>query len=392
MSASELPPPLRAAEPGTFAQKSLTIRFPKLVDQVMAQNTYPGSIREGLLRLKDELVYQAPARPLVGTQPDVEKWNAQLSAWGNVSWVELPWYFAEALFFRHLLEAVMYFEYGSWMGIDPFQSLKDEQTQKDVRHFEQEAAGSRHFSPEKECASLLLDCLWGNYVDLSNFYTEFASPGSQETQAEALLVNHTEEIAAFLSQGMRSLAYVTDNIGIELFFDIKLIDFLLTAGWVQALTVHLKDHPFFISDAMPKDLLASLRALSKSAAAPVRQMASRVVGYISAGKLQLRVHPLWTSGDTFFNEAGSINRVLEGTEAAVFKGDLNYRRLLGDYHWPPTTRVEKILEYLPIPVILLRTLKSEVIAGLKAGQFEQLSAIDPEWQTGGKKGIVQLVR
>ena len=48
------------------------------------------------------------------------------------------------------------------------------------------------------------------------------------------------------------------------------------------------------------------------------------------------------------------------------KGDLNYRRLVGDRLWPPTTPFADVTAYFPGPVAALRTLKSDVIVGLDA--------------------------
>jgi hypothetical protein len=73
----------------------------------------------------------------------------------------------------------------------------------------------------------------------------------------------------------------------------------------------------------------------------------------------------------------------------ISKGDANYRRFLGDAHWPPTTPFEAIVEYFPAPLVALRALKSEVIAGLAPGQAEQLQQEDPDWMVDGLRGIVQ---
>jgi hypothetical protein len=40
-------------------------------------------------------------------------------------------------------------------------------------------------------------------------------------------------------------------------------------------------------------------------------------------------------------------------------------------------------------LLSLRTLKADVIAGLKSGQPERLSAIDDQWQVNGKFAVIQ---
>jgi len=43
-------------------------------------------------------------------------------------------------------------------------------------------------------------------------------------------------------------------VGLELLFDLALADFLLCHGWAREVVLHLKNQPFFVSDAMPKDV------------------------------------------------------------------------------------------------------------------------------------------
>jgi hypothetical protein len=48
-------------------------------------------------------------QPLHEQAPDVAFWNRELAAYQGRTWLEVPWYFAEAYFYRRLLEAVRYF-------------------------------------------------------------------------------------------------------------------------------------------------------------------------------------------------------------------------------------------------------------------------------------------
>jgi hypothetical protein len=64
---------------------------------------------------------------------------------------------------------------------------------------------------------------------------------------------------------------------------------------------------------------------------------------------------------------------------------------LGDRHWSYTTPLADICSYLPTPLVALRTLKSEVAAGLEPEQIQYLTAQDPHWLTNGKRGVIQFV-
>jgi hypothetical protein len=73
----------------------------------------------------------------------------------------------------------------------------------------------------------------------------------------------------------------------------------------------------------------------------------------------------------------------------MLKGDVNYRRLLGDAHWPPTTPFEQATAYFPAPLMALRTLKAELVVGLRVDEAERRQAQDPDWLVNGRYGLVQ---
>jgi hypothetical protein len=69
---------------------------------------------------------------------------------------------------------------------------------------------------------------------------------------------------------------------------------------------------------------------------------------------------------------------------------MNYRRLLGDRHWPFETRFSDIVAYSPAPLLALRTLKSEVGCGLSRRQLDALSNNNESWRTNGEYGVIQF--
>jgi hypothetical protein len=73
----------------------------------------------------------------------------------------------------------------------------------------------------------------------------------------------------------------------------------------------------------------------------------------------------------------------------VAKGDANYRRLLGDRHWAYTAPFEAIVGYMPAPLLAVRTLKSELAAGIAPAQVARAAAADPDWLISGRWGVIQ---
>jgi len=104
----------------------------------------------------------------------------------------------------------------------------------------------------------------------------------------------------------------------------------------------------------------------------------------------LHTAPFWTSCLMFRQMPLDLAGELAKADLVILKGDVNYRRLLDDRHWPHTARLEEIAAYFPAPFLVLRTLKGEIMVGLEPGQAEQLAAQDPTWLINGKRGIIQL--
>lgn len=74
----------------------------------------------------------------------------------------------------------------------------------------------------------------------------------------------------------------------------------------------------------------------------------------------------------------------------IFKGDLNYRKLMGDINWVYTTDfLEALRGFRPTNLVSLRTVKADVITGLPPGKAESLKKEDPNWMETGRFGLIQ---
>ena len=75
----------------------------------------------------------------------------------------------------------------------------------------------------------------------------------------------------------------------------------------------------------------------------------------------------------------------------IFKGDVNYRRLLSDRRWKPWDHMKDIISYFPVSFATLRTMKSEIVVDIEETAFTELNIKDPEWMVNGERGIIQVV-
>ena len=119
VSLTDLPPAIRTSEPGSFARYTLTDRVPGILRETAALNDFPDEIQRGLEDLHAELTGDG-VREVREEAPDRGFWNAVSAPHLGRSWLDVPWYWGEAYFYRRLLEATGYFRPGPWRSVDPF--------------------------------------------------------------------------------------------------------------------------------------------------------------------------------------------------------------------------------------------------------------------------------
>ncbi|MCD6469722.1 protein-glutamate O-methyltransferase family protein [Candidatus Bathyarchaeota archaeon] len=393
-SQEKLPDFLMTSEPGSFAQKTILYRKPRIIEGVINDNDYPLLIVKRLIRFKEEILSGA-IQPLTEDAPDVEEWNNLWLKFKGRTWLELPWYFAEAYFYRRLLEAVEYFQPGPLKNHDPFQKLKRKQLKESLPILDLAMRVLNNIRDLKLCFENLLHAsLWGNRVDLSNLtVTDDVRRRQAMIERENLLINDFPKILkAFEEEPLSQIAFVNDNVGVELGFDLLLADFLLRNNWADKIIFYLKPYPFFVSDAMPKDLQETIKAFIKTSNPNLSDLGKRIEKALAEGIISTSADWFWASPYHFCEMPSSLYTELSRFDLVILKGDVNYRRLLSDRHWPYTTPIRKIVYYFPTSILILRTLKGEIIVDLKEGEAEKLEAEDPDWLINGKRGIIQFIK
>ncbi|MDZ8237397.1 MAG: damage-control phosphatase ARMT1 family protein [Nostoc sp. ChiQUE01a] len=398
-----LPPPLVGSEIGSFTEFTVTVRMPAIARRVIAENNFPSEINTSLENLATELPTGYLRYLLNDTTIDFSAWNRYLEFYKNQRWVDVPWFFAETYFYRLILDVTNYFSPGEWQGIDPFELQKSQGLEASIDSIILLCDRVNNWldnsqvdeeSNQTAFIALLYFALWGNRVDLS-LWSAFEDDRSRfdiESQLAHILIDHTSQVKELLSNSQRGrIDFVVDNAGFELVCDLCLVDFLLNSGLVNQIYLHLKPHPTFVSDAMMKDVHSTINFLAATSHQKVISFAQRLQKNIASGRLVLAEDYFWTSPLAFWEIPNPLKNELAKANLIIIKGDANYRRLLGDRHWDFTTKIADIVSYLPVPMVALRTLKSEVIVGLKPEVIEEVAKSDSSWLTNGQWGVVQLV-
>ena len=186
---------------------------------------------------------------------------------------------------------------------------------------------------------------------------------------------------------------VMDNSGFELFTDLCLADFLLSSGLASVVRLRVKEQPWFVSDTTPHDLAWSLERLEMGREEVLQKLGARWREHLAEGRWTVHADQFWTLPHTFSEMAEAdpdLYSTLGQAVLVIFKGDLNYRKLVGDLNWETTAPFKTALQgFLPAPVLSLRTAKADVMVGLEDGVAEEAARLDTEWMVNGEWGVVQ---
>ncbi|WP_035857320.1 damage-control phosphatase ARMT1 family protein [Cryptosporangium arvum] len=374
-----LAPEIDSSDPSSFPWSVFHDRHPVLVERVATEVPRPASQRAAL----DALLAETTTGTI--TAPDVdalrhEPWPWWRPEYRDLPWGETPFLWAESYFYRRVLDAVGYFVPGPWRGIDPFAPTKSRELAGAAVDAELAALDA-----EPGWDALVSSSLWGNRADLS-----FQAGPTAGHETGGLIADDSAQLHTLVhDRPAGEVHLIADNSGRELLPDLILIDHLLGAGLATGVVLHVKPHPYYVSDATAADVLA---ALTRLRAAPGRAAAvgERLTGLLRDGRLQLDAHEFFCGPLTYQALPTDLRQRFAGASLTISKGDLNYRRLVGDRHWATTASFAELTEHFPSPVAALRTLKCDVAVGLREETVNRLDATGKAWRLTGEYAVIHV--
>jgi len=422
--------PLSAKYKDTFAYPTIKDRCPvilcKVIDHLHRERNNIGrelgsEAMEGLSKVVEELSklrYEMQTNKHITALEDSvgnsSVWNKYLEQQQeketNCSWFSSAWLWVECYMYRRITQAVQRTGVDQLQGLDYFRQQKEEGYHGSLLSMRQLGAWLlpqlAKISPDSEqqtWATLVQVCLWGNKCDLS------ISAGSKAVatgdpvlalahlQANILTDNTKEAWQCLMARGKgATVDIVMDNSGFELFTDLCLADFLVSSGAADKVRMRVKDQPWFVSDTTPCDFTWTLNQLANGVdnKDPLLELSVRWKEYINTGIWTVQADSFWTLPHPFYlmNEVDpKLYLELGDADLIIFKGDLNYRKLVGDLNWETTVSFETALQgFLPSSILSLRTAKADVMVGLDPGQAEEVTKQDDQWMVTGQWGVVQF--
>ncbi|KAL1846857.1 hypothetical protein VTK73DRAFT_205 [Phialemonium thermophilum] len=414
-------------------------------------------IVEEIARLKYEVQHDRALTPIRDDgYPDVAVYNKQLELRGSPTWLNVEWLFAECYLFRRMNTSFSLsthwknYDVFARQKINTFRSSRPAVLELAARYKDlvtQIRAGKGKTSGEEEADRILFAemceiCLWGNATDLSLLtslsYEDIQKlQGSEARKAseQNIVVNDLPAVYDLLrrakkaGQPQRRVDIVLDNAGFELYVDLILAGYLLSAGLATVVVLHPKSIPWFVSDVLPGDFAALLNALANPrqfydapseddklrgvTPQPLSAAEADELSFLfrewsqfhAEGQLVLRPNRYWTLPDSYWTLPEADKELFEDlktSELVIFKGDLNYRKLTGDAQWDPTTPFAKAIGPLGpgsgLNVLALRTCKADVVVGLPPGKDEELRQTEGgggdsgarKWAWSGKWAVVSF--
>lgn len=427
---------------GTFAYVTLKERMPKILTQVIdTVHREEASMNEKygeagtedvktVLSTLSELRYNLMTNKVmegIEEGKDVSEWRAVFKRYREnlkgkePEWFNVSWLFAECYMYRKIAES---FQKSAFMKeFDPFQKQKETSFVSFLSQISSQASRlCRLISPAHLTQSsehtlrvdfehLVLLCLWGNKVDLSMMatmddYDITLSSSETPQQAQALrtniLADHTAALWGLLQivrrprvEGKpRRVDFVIDNAGLEIFTDICLAEWFLSAGLADVIYFHCKQLPWFVSDALIKDFMWTLNSLASSSNESCSTLGRKWKERVEDGSFVVIDHSFWTTSHEYAameTIAPDLYNDLKKSCLVLFKGDLNYRKLLADRNWLYTEEFSMALGgFLPTSVCALRTLKADLVTGLPSGVAAKAASENKDWMITGQYAVLQV--
>ncbi|KAG8039985.1 hypothetical protein G9C98_001503 [Cotesia typhae] len=370
-----------------------------------------------LSELKSEMMTNKPLKFIDSSdngKEDISKWNEciknqQFQNENLLTWYNSVWLFSECYMYRRV--AHIFLSTATLFTYDYFEKQKHDnfttslETISVLANYTMKVLNeskSNLIENQKNCfTTLLKSTLWGNKCDLS------LSQGSAvkiedmvdqtKTLDENILIDHSDLIWTRLNHFHAdykdtTIDIVLDNAGYELFTDFCIAAFLIENDFAKKIRFHVKSIPWFVSDVTERDLFWTIDTMKNSNHKNLMKLGHRCSKYLEDNKWTVEIESFWTEPYDFSQmkvESLQLYNKLSEAILIIFKGDLNYRKLMGDINWDYETDLKTALRgFQPTNIVALRTVKADLIVGVPHKKVNELFSKQENWMETGQYGLI----
>lgn len=301
-------------------------------------------------KLKYQLQTDKPFESFTGNEPDREIWNNFIKNMDeeNNSFFKACWLYAECYMYRRLSS---FFENSQTLtNFDYFAKQKQNAIITSTECIKEILSVLQSIEITYDSFRLMLKLnLWGNRCDLSITSGKEIQLGNNpfdliRSFENKILIDNSESVLKCLKSENTNkpaiVEFVCDNAGYELFTDFVLADYLIKSKLVEKIRFHLKAIPWFVSDATINDLNWTLYYLQNHSIPLLKKYGKRWQELLNDKKFEIaQVDYFWTSPYEYYRMCKinpELYAKLSESRLVIFKGDLNYRKLIGDFSWACT--------------------------------------------------------
>lgn len=376
--------PIRRIPGRGFADFTVTRRFPKIAATALA--ALAG--RQEARRAIDALINGV----IAGTQIDMGAfarptafWSRYIDNLAGAMWADLPFFDVEFVFYHALNSIAGYFSGGT----DVFKQTRSDALAAALAAIAPASAAKAKSSERDRLADALWFALLGNETDYSQLAT---GHGQLSKWSEVLVVDNCSVLLDAISSPANAstpIHIIADNAGPELVADLMLVDTLLSRSEEECVVLHCKPWPMFVSDALVDDVQGSIDAMRSHASGFLCGLGKRLHTALTAERLRLEQHASWGEPRHFDGLDADLVSALRKARVIIAKGDLNYRRFIGDRDWPMETPVLRATRGVSFTAFALRILKSDALVGVRGDVTARAMTRSPEWRTDGSHALIQ---
>jgi len=309
---------------------------------------------------------------------------------------DIPWSVLADYKFIKILEATNYWD----NAVDPYIEIKEAGCSKGIDGF-LSAVNIDRFDGQGE--EHVRDSL-GEMLDIlltGNMYSDPTHATTSE-KSDLYMVNDKDKaVSRLMNLREQTLAgketefhILHDNVGLELVSIFLFIDFCIKNNVIKKFVLHTKNHPYCVSDVAGQADFDMQLFFMTERGGQMAGLAERIKKYLYEEENVEISEPHWflSLGQNLADMPEDFYSRLKKADMIMAIGDFLYRKAFLYRNWEYTADSKSILSYFPAPTLIVRMVKSPMLAGVSSAVNKTIEEMaDGALWRQAKHGVLDMV-